>query len=229
MHAKPDLRVVLKWMIAGSGSVITAVIQLRGLAVNASKKRRFFAFRFSVKTALIFTGIVALLFWQLERFDRPRRVIASIEEIGGFVTFINRSNSTARSESWIWNYLPQCYFDTELNEEIIQQLPTLGSIEFFDFNATNVQDAHLRYLQNIKSIHMIEFGSTAITDRGIENLVQLQSLEILYLDGENISSDAIMKLTGLPSLKKLILQNVTIDETSKELLLAEMPNCEITF
>ena len=28
MHAKPDLRAVLKWMIAGSGSVITAVIPL---------------------------------------------------------------------------------------------------------------------------------------------------------------------------------------------------------
>jgi hypothetical protein len=28
MHAKPDLRVFLKWMIAGSGSVITAVIHL---------------------------------------------------------------------------------------------------------------------------------------------------------------------------------------------------------
>ena len=28
MHAKPDLRVFLKWMIAGSGSVITDVIQL---------------------------------------------------------------------------------------------------------------------------------------------------------------------------------------------------------
>ena len=28
MHAKPDLRVLLKWMIAGSGSVITDVIQL---------------------------------------------------------------------------------------------------------------------------------------------------------------------------------------------------------
>ena len=27
MHAKPDLRVFLKWMIAGSGSVITDVIQ----------------------------------------------------------------------------------------------------------------------------------------------------------------------------------------------------------
>ena len=26
MHAKPDLRVVLKWRIAGSGSVIAAVI-----------------------------------------------------------------------------------------------------------------------------------------------------------------------------------------------------------
>jgi len=28
MHAKPDLRVFLKWMIADSGSVITAVIRL---------------------------------------------------------------------------------------------------------------------------------------------------------------------------------------------------------
>ena len=28
MHAKPDLRVVLEWMIAGSGSVIAAVIRL---------------------------------------------------------------------------------------------------------------------------------------------------------------------------------------------------------
>jgi hypothetical protein len=27
MHAKPDLRVVLNWMINRSGSVITAVIQ----------------------------------------------------------------------------------------------------------------------------------------------------------------------------------------------------------
>ena len=29
MHVKPDLRVLLKWMIAGSGSVITDVIGLR--------------------------------------------------------------------------------------------------------------------------------------------------------------------------------------------------------
>ena len=28
MHAKPDLRVFLKWMIAGSGSVIVAVMSL---------------------------------------------------------------------------------------------------------------------------------------------------------------------------------------------------------
>ena len=28
MHAKPDLRVVLKWMITRSGSVIAAVIPL---------------------------------------------------------------------------------------------------------------------------------------------------------------------------------------------------------
>ena len=31
MHAKPGLRVFLKWMIAGSGSVITDVIPLKDL------------------------------------------------------------------------------------------------------------------------------------------------------------------------------------------------------
>jgi len=34
MHAKPDLRVVLNWMIAGSGSVITAVIRLKSNALQ---------------------------------------------------------------------------------------------------------------------------------------------------------------------------------------------------
>ena len=29
MHAKPDLRLLLKWMIAGSGSVIADVVQLK--------------------------------------------------------------------------------------------------------------------------------------------------------------------------------------------------------
>ena len=33
MHAKPDLRVVLEWTIAGSGSVIAAVMSLG--SVNA--------------------------------------------------------------------------------------------------------------------------------------------------------------------------------------------------
>ena len=35
MHAKPDLRVFLKWKITGSGSVITAVIQ-RKLWIDVS-------------------------------------------------------------------------------------------------------------------------------------------------------------------------------------------------
>ena len=41
MHAKPDLRVFLKWMIAGSGSVITAVIQRRRLRISQSRSKVF--------------------------------------------------------------------------------------------------------------------------------------------------------------------------------------------
>ena len=34
MHAKPDLRVFLKWMIAGSGSVITDVSRLKNAILH---------------------------------------------------------------------------------------------------------------------------------------------------------------------------------------------------
>ena len=46
MHAKPDLRVFLKWMIAGSGSVITDVILLKSIMAKPS-------FRFSIRTLLL--------------------------------------------------------------------------------------------------------------------------------------------------------------------------------
>ena len=34
MHAKPDLRAFLKWMIAGSGSVITDVITSNAIGIR---------------------------------------------------------------------------------------------------------------------------------------------------------------------------------------------------
>ncbi len=37
MHAKPDLRVFLNWMIAGSGSVITADIPLEQITTHGAK------------------------------------------------------------------------------------------------------------------------------------------------------------------------------------------------
>ena len=43
MHAKPDLRVVLKWMIGGWGSVIAAVIQTKFInRTNQMKTHRIF-------------------------------------------------------------------------------------------------------------------------------------------------------------------------------------------
>ena len=39
MHAKPDLRVFLKWMIAGSGSVITDVMSLSMLTLTGAAHR----------------------------------------------------------------------------------------------------------------------------------------------------------------------------------------------
>ena len=53
MHAKPDLRVVLKWMIAGSGSVIADVIHLGLLFVMAEDCFDFFIKRTALSDALM--------------------------------------------------------------------------------------------------------------------------------------------------------------------------------
>ena len=61
MHAKPDLRVFLKWMIAGSGSVITDVIRLSTTAMNNDLARFVAEFRdvdFSYRDYII-SGIEA--------------------------------------------------------------------------------------------------------------------------------------------------------------------------
>ena len=48
MHAKPDLRVSLEWMIARSGSVITAVITLRSSMAKSNKSLLVIAIVLSV-------------------------------------------------------------------------------------------------------------------------------------------------------------------------------------
>ena len=65
MHAKPDLRVFLEWMIARSGSVITDVIRLQKLHtfMNGNLKKR--RFRFSIRSALLGLFGAAILLWVL--------------------------------------------------------------------------------------------------------------------------------------------------------------------
>ena len=68
MHAKPDLRVVLEWTIAGSGSVIADVIQTdvdtHAVFVNQNSKSKF---QFSARAVLWFISIIAVWFaaWNL--------------------------------------------------------------------------------------------------------------------------------------------------------------------
>ena len=56
MHAKPDLRVVLKWMIYRSGSVIAAVIRLRELV----PMRVRYSIRTLIIAVIVFSVILAL-------------------------------------------------------------------------------------------------------------------------------------------------------------------------
>ena len=72
MHAKPDLRVFLKWMIAGSGSVITDVIQTQVIALMQIRLRTIL-----VVVALGFAVLAASP--QLLRLAFPR--LARIHEV----------------------------------------------------------------------------------------------------------------------------------------------------
>ena len=75
MHAKPDLRVFLKWMIAGSGSVITDVIQAGALGSWSANARFTFGaispslFHRSRDAMLVAACIFALLLLAYQMFS----------------------------------------------------------------------------------------------------------------------------------------------------------------
>ena len=75
MHAKPVLRVFLKWMIAGSGSVITDVIPLNVMAFLPNKR---------ILLAVCFVLVAAFAFgagYQMERVKLANSIGNSIDQL----------------------------------------------------------------------------------------------------------------------------------------------------
>ena len=60
MHAKPDLRVFLKWLIAGSGSVITDVIRLRKTSEPHNMKLTANRSRFRLRSLFLAITVLAI-------------------------------------------------------------------------------------------------------------------------------------------------------------------------
>ena len=67
MHAKPDLRVLLKWMITGSGSVITDVIRLNANQVCMVRPQ------VSIRLALILLTLCAFCVVQFSRLGERQQ------------------------------------------------------------------------------------------------------------------------------------------------------------
>ena len=102
MHAKPDLRVFLKWMIAGSGSVITDVIHLRVIDILTH--------RFSIRTLLAITFASSAWFAFAISHTQPATLLL------GWTTIVALSLPFLRFQYWWFRD------DTEV-EVRIQTLP----------------------------------------------------------------------------------------------------------
>ena len=80
MHAKPDLRVFLKWMIARSGSVITDVIRLGCLLM-----KRLFRPRFGLRFLLLVLLFLSVGLGYLARLDyEGRQRLSAVNTLRGY-------------------------------------------------------------------------------------------------------------------------------------------------
>ena len=132
MYAKPDLRVFLKWMIAGSGSVITDVIQIRRSfcsMASDSKTTSVKRFRFSVRFLLLL-------------------VTASMISIVGVQRYIEFANSRPMGD--VVNEIND-QIDAKYKSSVIETRPLLTVDRVIDF----LKSEHIQPMDTPESLSLI--------------------------------------------------------------------------
>ena len=193
MHAKPDLRVFLKWMISGSGSVITDVIQLS----TGNMKR----IRFSLKTAATLVFVLALAFaFPVRRYLNSigqSKLVSELETAGAKVgkfnskyhtrTAVDRMYESIGFPSYTHVYNLNIVNQDGFDEELLAQGMSLRELCFLSIDNSTIgqlddSDA-MDWIANHanSNLRFIDIAHSDVTSEDLIQFCKIPSLKMIYI------------------------------------------------
>lgn len=230
----PHAVIYLLVVLAVAGYAIgldAALLMLLGVVVAASAATLALAFqsrtrwmRYSLRTALIaITGLCLLLGWIVNEVRDRRLAVATIERLGGRVSFADRLDAKQDSpvEQWLWRLLGDRYMGTVDNlglestgvtDADLAALEQLTELRHLDLDYTKIGDEGIEHLAGLQHLLWLDVEDTQITDDALATIGKLSALDSLILDGTAVSDDGLRRLEGMQSLGRLRLRRTAITD-----------------
>ena len=150
----------------------------------------------------------------VNRAERQRRAVATVQHLGGDVLFADEGDGILWwTPEWLRGWARERYF----------QPVTMVSL----MSVTEVSDADLTHLKGLTGLQRLWLQDTKVSDAGLVHLERLTALQELDLSNTQVSDAGLKHLKGMSSLRRLWLLNTQVSDVGVAELRAAMPNCNI--
>jgi Leucine-rich repeat (LRR) protein len=193
-------------------------------ATGVAQKPR--GYRFTLRTLLLLTAIVALgaVWWN--KFERQRRAVVALQNFGAEVSF-RYSDHPNGLQNFLRQFLPRAYLD-EVTAVFLSKHPWdksnmdaalshIGELEdLLSLNLIcNVSDTGAIHLRQLTKLRHLDLMDTSLTDQGISQLSELKNLRFLRLPSKTGITDQgllALDLKGKQALQELELHDTGLTD-----------------
>lgn len=202
---------------------------------NASPKPRHSWKRFSIRTLLVMTALVALLIarWR-SQLQLEREFVQFIQEHEGSIVYCSTNGPGVMIHHWhpsvsdlfvtreLFVFMDTTKMSSSARKRVFDQLSRVRTIVLLDVRGADDQilAAIGRSLTRLDTLHIEGLG---VSDAGLACLRSLENLEVLTLDNTSVSGRGFSDLHGVATLEILgITSSKMTDAGTAELI--DFPN-----
>lgn len=200
---------------------------------TAQKHKRHW-FRFSLRTLLLLTAVVAaacgLIGRRVEQKRKELDAVANLVklrcEVHWNYEFIDdelHRDATSNGPRWLRGILGDNFFDklqdvrflppcARIGDDDLAPLEDLPDLDNLYLGGTQISDAGLQHIKGLTELRSLWLGHTQIHDAGLKNLARMQQLSMLDLSGTNVTDAGIPSLVPLRRLRILSLNYTKITD-----------------
>ncbi len=200
--------------------------------MSASRKSRRWL-QFSLASLLVLVTIVGLVLAPIvNRVQQQSRLVASIEALGGQVTFDEAETPPSLLRGWLNDdyfrtvrgvSLRSCAANDPLLAEMAELRSLATSLEHLDLCDSEITDAALPHLAQFRRLKALDIGFNPITSGGLQQLAPLDELVYLGLDVTEVTDDGLAALGEFPQLYRVSLYSDDITDRGAKTL-AQLPS-----